>query len=146
MLLVLLNLLLAAFAIVFALRCGGRVERYGAKLLVLMVILGVIAYPAEEASRRALELDWFSQDLVGFIGFSLLGIYSKRIWPLWAAAFQLLSVVVHGIMLFGIELRPIVFASMTSAPTWAVYLLLIAGTLGHQRQMRSSGNDHSSRD
>ena len=143
MLLVMLNLLLAAFAIVFALWRGDRVERLGAQLLLFMVFLSLVAYPAEAASKRALELDWLCQDLVGLIGFALLGIYSNRIWPLWSAAFQLLSVGAHGIMLSGMALRPIVFEWMTSAPTWAVLLLLIAGTLGHQRRMRSSASGRS---
>lgn len=138
-----LNLLLAAFAIIFALRCGGRVERLGAKLVLFMVFLSLVAYPAEDLSKRAMELDWLFQDLVGLIGFALLGINSKGVWPLWAAAFQLLSVGAHGIMLSGMALRPLVFAWMTSGPTWAVLLLLIAGTLGHRRQMRSSASDRS---
>ncbi|MBC2669690.1 hypothetical protein ACFOON_12985 [Novosphingobium piscinae] len=143
MVLVLLNLLLGLVAVISALRLGGDIERRGAWLIVAMYGLGFAGDWLLGSRSAPLSPAALAQDLVAFVGFSYLGIYSKRVWPLWAAAFQLLSVGAHGVRAFEIAVRPIVYAWMMTGPTWAVLVLLLIGTFGHRRRMSSSASARS---
>jgi hypothetical protein len=129
MALVMLNLLLALSAAVFAYRFGGEPEQQGAKIVVAMLAinyLGMLGFSKRYATVDPISL---MVDILGFLGFAAIGINSKRVWPLWASSFQLLSVGAHFIRAVELPIRPIVYAWMKSAPTWAVLLLLIGGTL-----------------
>ncbi len=136
MTLVMLNLLLALSAVVIAYRFGGPPEQQGAKLISTMLVinyLGMLVF-----TKRFETVDPVASlvDTLGFLGFAFIGIYSKRVWPLWASSFQLLSVGAHFVRALELPVRPIVYAWMKSAPTWAVLLLLIGGTMiNHRRRL-----------
>lgn len=144
MLLFVLIWLLALFAIVAAWVLGGTIERRGAQIMVAMAAVGFGGRLMSGSVFNAIDLVATAQDLLAFLGFSVLGIYSKRVWPLWAAAFQLLSVGAHLVRALELEVRPIVYAWMKSGPTWAVLLLLIIGTAGHQWRMRRDASNRYS--
>lgn len=143
MILVMLNTSLVIAAFVLALRFGGRVERYGAAIVAMMFVLGRVGTALLDRQFLTVDMVSTAQDVLALAGFAYLGIYTKKVWPLWAAAFQLLSVGAHFIRALEIAVRPVVYAWMKSGPTWAVLLLLIIGTLGHHRRMSSSGNARS---
>lgn len=146
MALVILHLLLALAAIATATIYGEKPERHGALIIILMVIIGLLGRSLLSPRYGSVDPPTLIQDAVAFVGFSYLGINSKRIWPLWAAAFQLLSVGAHFVRGLEIPVRPIVYAWMTTGPTWAVLILLIGATIinrprqSSQSSVRSSGN------
>ncbi|KPF61804.1 hypothetical protein IP79_14700 [Porphyrobacter sp. AAP60] len=139
MALVMLNLLLALAAIVTATIYGEKPERRGALIIILMAIIGLLGQSIFPPRYGSVDPPRLIQDVVAFVGFSYLGINSKRIWPLWAAALQLLSVGAHFVRVLEIPVRPIVYAWMKSGPTWGVLILLIIGTIINRRR-RSSQN------
>jgi hypothetical protein len=143
MTLVVLNILLALSAIGFAAAFGGTAERVGAVTIACMVLIAFIGQMILVRSYESIDPVGFSQDILAFISFSLIGIYTRRVWPLWAAAFQLLSVGAHFVRGFDLPVRPVVYIWMKSGPTWAVYILLIVGTLLHRRQRSLSDNVRS---
>jgi hypothetical protein len=140
MALVILNLLLALSAVTIAYRFGDRPEQQGAAIIIAMLAinyLGMLVFIKRYATVDPVAC---LVDGLGFLGFAFIGIYSKRIWPLWASSFQLLSVGAHFIRALELPIRPIVYAWMKSAPTWAVLLLLIGGTLANRQRARQSGS------
>jgi hypothetical protein len=141
-----LNYLLALAAIGLGLTLGGKPERQGAMLVVIMMsmtLLGMVLLPKRFHTVDPVSL---SQDVVAFVGFSIIGVSSRRIWPLWAAAFQLLSVGSHFVRALEMPVRPIVYAWMKSGPTWGVLILLIIGTIANRRRKSLPGSGHSSPD
>lgn len=144
MALVILNFSLALFCISLAWRLGGEVERRGAQIMAAMYAIAVFGHRLLGHEYAAVDPVALLQDSLSFLGFSFLGIYSKRVWPLWAAALQLLSLGSHVIRALQIDVRPVVYAWMKSGPTWAVLVILLIGTLGHLRRTSLSGSARSS--
>ncbi|MBC2651284.1 hypothetical protein H7F50_05740 [Novosphingobium flavum] len=137
MILIMLSMAFATVAVLYAYWFGGMAERYGAKVIAAMYAMALAGRTQQVGVFHELDPVAFAEDLIGFAGFSLLGIYTKRVWPLWAAAFQLLSVGAHFVRMLELDVRPIVYAWMKSGPTWAVLVLLLIGTLGHRRRTSS---------
>lgn len=133
MVLVLLNLLLAVSAIVTAGILGEKPERHGAFIIIVMALIGLFGQSIMPPRYGTVDPARLMQDLVAFVSFSYIGINSKRVWPLWAAAFQLLSVGAHFVRALEVPVRPIVYAWMKTGPTWAVLILLIVGTITNHR-------------
>lgn len=136
MVLAALNWILGLFAVAVALAFGGKIERAGAVVLIVMIVVALVGRIAFQRVFTSVDAVSTLQDLLGFVGFAVLGITSKRVWPLWAAALQLLSVGAHLIRAFELAVRPIVYAWMKSGPTWGVFLLLLIGTAGHLSRTR----------
>jgi hypothetical protein len=134
MLLFLLNLLLTFVAVVVALRFGDKLERYGAFIILIMSSISygrILLIPPGYTNLDQIAL---AEDLFGFVAFSAIGIYFKKVWPLWAAALQLLSVGAHFVRVLELPVRPIVYAWMKSGPTWAVLVILIFATILCRRE------------
>jgi hypothetical protein len=136
-----LSQLLALFAVGVAFIFGEKSARRGAFVILIMIIFANVGMIFLNRRFDFVDPVAFIDDLIGLIGFSYIGITGKRIWPLWAASFQLLSVGAHFVRALAIPVRPIVYAWMKSGPTWAVLILLIVGTFANyrQRRVRESG-------
>ena len=136
MALVMLNLLLALSAIAIAYRFGELPERQGANIIIGMVVLSYLSMLIFAKRYGTVDPVAFLVDCLSFLGFATIGINSKRVWPLWASSFQLLSIGAHFVRAVEIPVRPIVYAWMKSAPTWAVLILLIGGTMANRPRRR----------
>lgn len=132
--------LLAILAISIAVRFGERPERVGAITILAMIAISDSRYIFNYVEFSSVDYVSFVGDFVGLFGFSFAGIIYRRIWPIWAAALQLLSVGAHFVRVLEIPLRPIVYAWMKSGPTWAVLILLIAGTIASRRRRLSQSS------
>ena len=144
MLLAILNYLLALAAIGIAFTFGGKPERLAGVVVLSMTIIIVLSMLFGFRLYSSVDPVALFDDLVGLLGFSYIGISSKRIWPLWAASLQLLSVGAHFVRALEIPVRPIVYFWMKSGPTWAVLVLVIIGTLANIRQKRDRESAHYS--
>jgi hypothetical protein len=143
MLLAILNQLLAALAVILAIRFGEASERAGAFVILLMILVSDVRFFTDYLTYFSVDYIAFLCDISGFIGFSIIGIFQKRIWPLWAAALQLLSVGAHFVRALELPVRPIVYAWMKAGPTWAVLFLLIAATIANLRWRSLQNNERS---
>ena len=124
-----LNHLVALVAITLAFQFGGKSERESGYVILVMIVFADSSLLFYHKRFLSVDLMAFCDDLLGFVGFSLIGIFRKRVWPLWAASLQLLSVGAHFVRALEIPVRPIVYAWMKAGPTWAVLVLLIIGSL-----------------
>lgn len=115
---------------------GGRAERAGVLLLVGMILFSWISkgiFGARFASVDPLAL---VEDFIGFAGFTWIGLHARRVWPLCAAALQLLSLGAHFAREVDIEVHPMAYSLMKTVPTLLVCLLVAIGAIGCQRRRR----------
>jgi hypothetical protein len=120
-------------------RFGGTPERAGAAVLAAMVAVTLVGYLLLSSPIfRTVDPVGLSVDLIGLIGFSWIGIVSRRLWPLWAGSLQLLSTGAHFVRALEIPVRPAVYYWMKGVPTLGVIVLLALGTWAHWRKRNSS--------
>lgn len=134
MLTIILSHLLAILSIIIAFAFGGKAERYGGIVIIAMILVTDCGLIFANKQFKSVDVVELIDDLIGFGGFAIIGIYGARIWPLWAASLQLISVGAHFVRALEIPVRPIVYAWMKGGPTWAVLVLLIVGSLINRRQ------------
>jgi hypothetical protein len=137
---ILLGALLLAFA------KGGAPERRGALVVLAMASW---QYPANFVSPpNFVTTDAISliSDCIGLVGFGLIALNARRLWPIWASAFQLLSISGHFARWVDLAFDPIIYSWMKSLPTAGAILALLIGTLAHIRRRARTGADPSWQD
>ena len=131
-------LLLVVFA--FALRKGGKPEKYVATiyfgLLLAAVGFRLVTGGWSEASYHGLQLYRFACDLFAFIGVLAVALRFNRWWVLWVGSVQLLAVMAHLIRAAELPIEPLVYAIMERWPTWIAIVLTGVGTWQHVRRMK----------
>ena len=132
------SLLIMLASIAYAWRCGGRPERTGAMILGIMLGVTALGHAFVPLIYMAVDPIGLTVDLIGLVGFSWLGLVSRRLWPLWAGSLQLLSTGAHFVRALNIPVRAPVYYWMKSLPTVAVVLLLIFGTWAYSRREKKS--------
>ena len=136
--LVILNLFLCVVAVAMALTMGGIVERYSAWIICIMIGIGWGGRALTAKAGWGLDSVGMIEDIIGFIGFSFLAIYSYKTWPIICASCQLLAVTAHVTRVLDLEMRTIVYNWLTAGPTWVVILMLIAASLDHRERVKRS--------
>lgn len=136
-----LLLLLASIAV--AVSRGGRPEKWGAVALVAMTLVQIVGMSL--VGTRFGTIDWvaFGVDLLGFVAFTAIALFARRVWPLWASALQLFSLTTHFVRVIDINVHPAVYWLMKSAPTFLVCAILILATILHRRRAEAQGADPS---
>lgn len=132
------SLVITLAAIAYAWRCGGRPEWQGAVILGIMLAVNVLGHAFVPLIYETVDPIGLAVDLIGLVGFSWLGLVSRRLWPLWAGSLQLLSIGAHFVRALHIPVRAPVYYWMKSLPTVAVILLLVFGTWAYVRRERKS--------
>lgn len=136
--------LLGALLLAFA--KGGEVERRGALVLIAMAVWQYSASFVVPPRFVATDDISLIGDVIGLCGFALIALDAKRIWPIWASAFQLLSLSGHFARSVELSFPPIVYAWMRTLPTAGAILALIVGTLWHLWRVKRYGADPSWQD
>lgn len=81
---------------VAAFRWGGFDERFGAGAIMLATLASnIVPLSVSYVHYSQTDLGFFGIDAALFIGLLILALRSDRFWPLWAAAFQLVAMLVH---------------------------------------------------
>ena len=75
-----------------AYRWGGRDEKIAATILLAGILLSNFVVSSNYTHT---ESGLFSVDVLTFAGLMVLALRSDRFWPMWAAAFQLVAMLVH---------------------------------------------------
>lgn len=122
----------------FAIGMGQEPERRAAGALV-------IAWLATLAVRRETDLAggiWavMAIELLLFVFLLLLGWKSNRTWPIWAAAFQSVTVLVHVVVMIDFRIRAIAYISAYTVGTYGVLISVAVGTVQAWRLKRAMGD------
>lgn len=131
---------LLAFAVVFALSRGGRPEKQTVAILVAMLLLDR-AYHAVAGPSLYLGMDEFHafNDIWALAAMVTVALTANRFWPLWVASAQVIAVSAHFVRAEDLGLQPIIYAAMTSAPSWLQIVVLMMGTWNFRRRHRKAG-------
>jgi hypothetical protein len=118
---------------------GGRAERLGVVLVLGMALFRISAGAVSQARFHTVDPLSLVEDVIGFAGFTWIGLRARRYWPLCAAALQLLSLGAHLARMLRPNVDPVVYAFMKSLPTLLVCLAIAVGAaLYHRRRKRAS--------
>lgn len=135
-LLLILSLFLGTAA--FAWFTGDGPERCGALVLVATCALGLLRMSTVGLETSHVDMFGFLSDIAVLAAQVSIALFAWRIWPIWAASLQLLAVVAHVVRALQIEIHPVVYELMRAAPTYTIWLVLLAGTLNRIRLKRAN--------
>ena len=79
-------------------------------------------------------------ELLLFVFLLLLGWKSNRTWPIWAAAFQSVTVLVHVVVMIDFRIRAIAYISAYTVGTYGVLISVAVGTVQAWRLKRAMGD------
>jgi len=121
----------------FALTKGGHPERIGAIVVLCGWFLSILAqrYLGYVATQWPVLLI----DLTALAAFVALAWKAPRTWPVWASAFQLLSVASHVMVLM--KLRPEIsaFYTVVNMAGYGIIIALGVGTFFAWQERRAAG-------
>ncbi|AIT79421.1 hypothetical protein [Novosphingobium pentaromativorans] len=135
--------LLLPLSLLLAVWKGGAPERYGALVIVAMAVIQRIAIVFVPSHFVSVDPAALVTDFVGLAGFGTLAVQARRIWPIWAASLQLLSVSAHFARWADIGVPPFVYALMRGSPTFLALAALLVGTILHIVRLKRHGADPS---
>lgn len=133
--------LLLALTLGIAFWRGGGPERYGAAVLAAMFVVQGTMFQIVPSGFYSVDPVPLVTDIIGFAGFGAIAMNARRIWPLWAAALQLLAVSAHFARWADLAIHAQVYAFMRSGPTFLALIALFAGTVLHRVRQRRWGFD-----
>lgn len=122
---------------------GGQPEKFGVLVLVAITVIQLSASALFPPRFDDVDPVALLTDTIALIGFGWIAIHARRVWPIWAAAFQLLSVASHFARYVQLGIEPMVYSILKSGPTGLAIILLIVGTLLHRRRVLKYGKDPS---
>tara|TARA_R110000824_G_scaffold45244_6_gene130969 strand:- start:2404 stop:2847 length:444 start_codon:yes stop_codon:yes gene_type:complete len=111
----------------YAILRGSRSEYFGAAIMIIGSLLTLAVAQSFGTSWTKVEVGIFAIDIIVLLAFIYLALKSDRFWPIWAAAFQLLAVIIHSAMIVAAPITPWAFG--TGAVFWA-YPMLLALAIG----------------
>lgn len=111
----------------YAILRGSRSEYFGAAIMIIGSLLTLAVAQSFGTSWTKVEVGIFAIDIIVLLAFIYLALKSDRFWPIWAAAFQLLAVIIHSAMIVAAPVTPWAFG--TGAVFWA-YPMLLALAIG----------------
>jgi hypothetical protein len=118
---------------------GAAPERRAAVAILLTLVVQQLARYIYPANFQTVDLVALSIDLSLLIYFTALSLSANRIWPLWAAAAQLISMSGHFFRATQFDLNVVVYGIITRFPTWIIVFSLILGTFRHTYFIRRYG-------
>lgn len=121
---------------------GGAPERIGAAILLGGVLLTALVIPPAPRRYDAIQWPVFFVDAGALIALLALAMLSKRYWPLWLTAIQILQVLSHFSRLLP-GVISLVYAMATSLLMYPSVALLVIATWRHRRRLKIYGTDDS---
>lgn len=123
---------------------GGAAERVGMAIFAIGCILTPIAASDALSVRfHAFEVGMFLVDVVVFFALLALALVADRYWPLWVAGLQLVGTLSHTLVLTSSQVVAWAYAVTQSIWGYPMLLLIVIGTVRHQRRLKRNGVDPS---
>ncbi len=119
---------------------GGAPERLTAIALAGAFLLTLGLQSSMSARFVHVEFGILAVDIGLFGVLVALALYADRWWTLWVAAMQGLGAGAHLIKAIDSETIRVVYAILAAAWGYPIILLLLVGTVRHQRRKMSGGD------
>lgn len=135
------NIATALLLMAAALRWGAAPERLCVSALFFMVFGDRLYHLIVQRGTiyGAVDLGHLFIDLVGAAILVGVALQANRVYPLWASAFQLVSLVSHFTREASANIGVPAYALMNYVPYYAVLLIVTAGLWNHMRRERRHG-------
>lgn len=119
----------------YAIWRGGKLERAGAICMIAAVVASQVVVAFGQGWRGP-DYGLLGADALFFVALVVIAHMSKRFWPLWAAASQLVGTLTHFVVMF--DASAVGKAYATVQPFWAFPILaaIAIGTRGAQLERR----------
>jgi hypothetical protein len=123
-----------------AFRRGGPPERFAATAIVIWILTDAMYHLAFGPSGFD-SVDPFHLVLDGaqLVAILWLALHANRMWPLWAAAAQLICVSAHLVAFIEPGGMRLAYWAMTQMPQYIQLVALLLGALAHTRRLQRIG-------
>lgn len=110
----------------FALYKGDKPERFAGGALVIAWLATLAVH--RETILTSVTIPVFLIDVAVLVVLIGLAWRSDRNWPIWAASFQCITVMVHIVTMIDLRIRAIAYLSAQTVGTYGVLICLAVGT------------------
>ena len=141
---VLASLSLFAIASFYAMSRGGPPERIAAKIVIVWILTDV-GYHLIFGPSGFIVVDPAHLVIDGaeLVAITWLALRANRIWPLWAAAAQVMTFFGHIVALLEQGGLNHAYGAMTQVPPYIQLTALVCGAAFHERRFRRIGHYRS---
>ena len=140
-----LNIALLAIALIAALRWGASPERVSVSVLVAMPVADAVYHLIVDrgAFYQSVDIGHLVIDSVAALSLLALAANANRIYPLWMAAFQVISVLAHFAREASVAVAGLAYAYLAYGPFYFELVALLTGIALHARRQRRRGTYRS---
>lgn len=121
---------------IYAIRRGGREEKFAAIGVVINSYLGALLGNPSEARFQQVELAVAYADLALLLLLFVIALQSNRFWPLWITAFQGVTLLGHFAPL--VHLSPWLYQRAVASWSWPTLFLIGFAVRQHSLEKRRS--------
>jgi hypothetical protein len=121
---------------------GGAPERIAAMCMVAAMMATFWA-GLSNPSYRGVEWDMLLIDLGLLLALAVLAGLADRFWPIWLAAFQLVTVAAHGVTAYNPGILPVAYWWLVGKIAYPMVAILAIGTRRHHRRIRSGHQEYA---
>lgn len=125
----------------YAIQRGGAPERAVAVMMIAAALASTLAPFDYWRTFRTVNWPEFYIDLVLLVGLVVVAARADRFWPIWLAALHLLAIGIHGVRAYDTHIWAIVYGRAGGMIAYPMLVLLLAGTIRHQRRVRDAGTE-----
>jgi hypothetical protein len=131
------------FAPGLAISRGGAPERLIAFAFLIDSVATVLVQQGRTIKFHSPEPAIFVIDLVMVLVAAQIAIRANRWWPIWFTACHMIGVLSHVVRLIDVKIATWPYYVTASYGAYPLWLLVIAGTIGHEVRLRKYGIDPS---
>ena len=122
-------------------RWGAAPERWCGGAFAFMFLIDIpyhwIFGPGMRLS--SIDIGHALMDFVTAVAFVVVALRANRMYPLWLAALQLISLASHFVRAANPAMLPLVYATMSIAPSYLELIVLAGGLVNHVRRVKRYG-------
>ena len=122
----------------FAIKHGGRAERYGVAIVIVASFLTLVVEQPTFFDWRYARGGLLAVDVGVLIAIFTLAQRSDRFWPIWATAFHLIAVTTHLVIAWQPHLVLQAYAIAQGFWAYPVMVSMAIGAESHRRRERLS--------
>jgi hypothetical protein len=126
---------------IYAFVRGGAPERLVALAFIAAATATYVMQPIGPATYRAVEPQILLVDACLLVALVAVALIANRFWPIWVAALQFFTLLVHVARAYQADVLPIVYFAVIARAAYPMLVMLALGTMFHFARVRRYGSD-----